>query len=131
MKKIATLLITTLNAFLLARPALAEEPAVDAGNLTVIKPTNMNIVDLGGAISKGIQLMVGVAGILLFVFLVWGGIEWITSGGDKTKVENARNRITNALIGLAIVALAWAIQALLTNLFGLNSIENTLDFRLY
>jgi len=127
MKKIAISLTTAINSFLLAQPALAQ----DAANITVSKPTNLNIVNLNTFISKGIQLVVGIAAILLFVFLVWGGIEWITSGGDKTKVENARNRITNALIGLAIVALAWAVQALITNLFGLGSISDTLDVKLY
>jgi hypothetical protein len=127
MKKITTLFTATLSTLLLAHPALAQSST----DLSVSKPENVNIVNLGVFISKAIQLLVGVAAILLFVFLVWGGIQWLTSGGDKTNVEAARNRITNALIGLAIVALAWALQALLTNLFGLGSIENTLNLQLY
>ena len=52
--------------------------------------------------------------------LVWGGIQWIMSGGDKAKTEEARNRITAALVGLAIVASAWAIMKLVEYFFGLN-----------
>ena len=54
-----------------------------------------------------IVLTVGVIAVLLF--LIMGGIGWITSGGDKSKTENARNQITSAVIGLVILVSAWAI----------------------
>ena len=41
--------------------------------------------------------------------LIWGAFEWITSGGDKENVGKARNRIINALIGLAVLAVAFAL----------------------
>jgi len=52
--------------------------------------------------------------------LVWGGVRWIMSQGDKSNVENARNQITNALIGLAIIFAAWAIMKLIETLFGIS-----------
>lgn len=61
-----------------------------------------------------------VAAVVFFFMLVWGGIEWITSGGDKAGNENARKRITNALIGLAIVFSAWAIVTLIKVIFGID-----------
>ena len=48
------------------------------------------------------------AGILLLVYLVYGGVEWLTSGGDKAKLESARAKLTNALIGVAIIAASFA-----------------------
>lgn len=59
-------------------------------------------------------------GLLLLALLVWGGIEWITSGGDKGKVESARNRITNALIGLTIVAAAYAFWLIVLYFLGID-----------
>lgn len=56
-----------------------------------------------------ITLIYEVAAILVVFMLLWGGLEWILSGGDKEKVEGARKRIVNALIGLAILAVAFAI----------------------
>jgi hypothetical protein len=64
---------------------------------------------LGTFASNFVGLALGIAGIIMLVFLVIGGIEWIISGGDKAATESARTRITNALIGLAIVVAAWAI----------------------
>ena len=48
-----------------------------------------------------ILIIIGVFAAL--AFLIWGGIKWITSGGDKTKVESARGTVIGAIIGLVIV----------------------------
>ena len=61
------------------------------------------------------------AGILLLVYLVFGGIEWLTSGGDKAKIESARAKITNALIGVAIIAAAYAVWIIVLTFFGINA----------
>ena len=73
--------------------------------------------------SNAIGIALILAGVMVFVYLVWGGIQWITSGGDKGKTEEARARITAALIGLAIVAAAWAVMQLVGYFFGLD-LEN-------
>ena len=88
------------------------------GTLGVPQPSGMVINDLGKLISNVISVAFLLAGILTFVFLVWGGIDWLTSGGDKTKTEGARNRITAALVGLAIVAASYAIMKLISYFFG-------------
>ncbi len=60
-----------------------------------------------------------VAAALVFAYLIYGAISWITSGGDKSKVETARNRITSAALGILILASVWAIYNLvLTIAFG-------------
>ena len=43
-------------------------------------------------------------GLAFVIFFIMGGIEWITAGGDKNKIETAREKITQGLIGLAILA---------------------------
>jgi hypothetical protein len=55
-----------------------------------------------------------------FFFLLFGGIKWITSGGDKEKIGQAQGMITSALIGLVLVFALWAILQLLENFFGIN-----------
>jgi hypothetical protein len=89
-------------------------------NVGVPKPPGFQIEDLGLLISRAIGVALLIAGILVFVYLVWGGIQWITSGGDKAKTEEARSRITAALIGLAIVAAAWAVMQLISFFFGVD-----------
>jgi len=100
-------------------PLVAVKPAF-AQNLSVPQPQGFEITDLGLLISNAIAVALIIAGIMVFVFLVWGGIQWITSGGDKGKTEEARSRITAALIGLAVVAAAWAVMLLVQYFFGLD-----------
>lgn len=82
-------------------------------------------VEQGGKVFGG--LVSGIVGIvfllgffLTFAYLLTGGVQWITSGGDKNALESARNKITNAIIGLVIVASAYAIFKLIGNFFGIN-----------
>lgn len=57
--------------------------------------------------------------ILAFIFLITGGIRWITAGGDKGKLEEARNRVTHSLIGAIVVASAWAVATIAGQFLGL------------
>lgn len=54
---------------------------------------------------------------LSLIYLVIGALNWITSGGDKTKLEAARKKITWAIIGLIIALLAFFIVSLLGYIF--------------
>jgi hypothetical protein len=58
--------------------------------------------------------------LLTFLYLLMGGISWLTSGGDKSKLTEARDKITNAIVGIVIVAAAYAVFALVGQFFGLD-----------
>jgi hypothetical protein len=65
--------------------------------------------------------LIFVAGAIIFFFmLLISGIQWITSGGDKTAVEGAKGRLTQALIGIVVLFSAFAIIKLVQGLFGIN-----------
>ncbi|PIS08909.1 hypothetical protein COT75_04430 [Candidatus Beckwithbacteria bacterium CG10_big_fil_rev_8_21_14_0_10_34_10] len=102
---------------MLTNPVLAAFDDISVG-----KPDEVKVTEFSPLIQGIIRIIFIVAVVLTFVFLLWGGIQWILSGGDKAKYEEARNRITAALIGLAIVALAWLIIKLVTHFFGLPDI---------
>jgi hypothetical protein len=78
----------------------------------------------GAALGTLISNLVGalfIAGFLLaFVFLLMGGVKWITSSGDKTKLEAARDEITNAIMGIVVVGAAWALTTIVGQFFGLD-----------
>lgn len=65
----------------------------------------------GVLVTSLIQWVIGVAGVVSVVFVVYGGISYTTSSGDPNKVKKAKDMILYALIGLAIVALAEVITA--------------------
>jgi len=86
--------------------------------INVAKPSNLPIVDLGQLLSGAIGFILVIAALAAFIFLIWGGIQWITSGGDKASVEAARSRILAAIIGLFVVFAAWALMSILGEFFG-------------
>lgn len=50
-------------------------------------------------------------GLALLVMLVLGALEWITAGGEKGKIEQARDRITQSTIGLLVLIGTVAISS--------------------
>ena len=60
-----------------------------------------------------------VVGIVIAVaFLIFGGIKWILSGGDKTKVDAARGHIVASIVGLVIIAASFLIFSVVFQLLG-------------
>jgi hypothetical protein len=103
-----------MTSFFVAIPILDSlRGQASAGGFEVIE-------DLGCYVSNIVALALMVAGVAAFVYLVWGGISWITAGSDQAKVDEARSRLTNAVLGLGIVAAAWAVFSALDYFFGLN-----------
>jgi hypothetical protein len=72
-----------------------------------------------GIISNIINLFLVIAFVVFLFLLLLGGIQWITSGGDKESLARARGKITSAIIGIIIVISTWAILNLVKNFFGL------------
>ena len=66
----------------------------------------------------GLGLVVG-ALVFFFVMMV-GAIQWISSGGDKTAVEAARGKISNAIIGFVILLAIFAVLKVIEDFFGFN-----------
>lgn len=69
---------------------------------------------VGTLISTGIQLFMVVAGLVTLVYLLWGGLDWITSQGDKEKLIKARQKIQNAFIGMIVIIAALVVFNVLT-----------------
>lgn len=73
------------------------------------------------------RIVMVVGGLALLLFFAWGGLSWITAGGDKDKVEQARNRITNAIVGMAVLVATIAVAIVLSWLFGFNLLNPNLS----
>ena len=75
----------------------------------------VNATDPGLITTDLISWAVGIAGVICVIFLVYGGVLYMTSSGDSGKVKKAKDSIMYALIGLAIVGLAQVILAFVAN----------------
>ena len=117
-KKLVALSVSA-TAFLLASPMAF---AIEVGDIKGSKGFAANI---GSIISTVLSFIMAIAALLVFMYLIWGGIQWITSGGDKGKTEEARNKITAAVIGLIVLAASYAILQIGLNVLGFGSISET------
>ena len=111
-----------------ATPVWAEK-TVDVTRGTDVNPGEGFATNFGNLLNGVLSFVMVIAALLVFLYLIWGGIEWITSGGDKGKTESARNKITSAVIGLIVVAASYAILTLALNFLGFSDINDVLNIR--
>jgi len=139
MKKLSAI-IAAIPAYLLAAQvafAVTTCPNNDPLCLNVTAPEGRIIspsTPIGAIISFAVAFIIVIAFILALVFVVIGAVQWITSGGDKQKVADARNHIVAAVIGLIIVSLSFVIINVVISALGLGdlahiSIPKLSDFR--
>lgn len=102
--------------------------SVFAADLEIPRNTNIiKISNIGQLVSALVGTLLILATLMAFLYLIIGGISWITSGGDKAGMETARNKITHAIVGLIIVGAAWAIMTLVQNFLGITIIGGSID----
>ncbi|MBI2442548.1 MAG: hypothetical protein HYV40_01410 [Candidatus Levybacteria bacterium] len=70
-----------------------------------------------------LNIAVALAGTVAVFLIIWGGIQYIRSGGDPKQAEGARHTITYAIIGLIIVLLAYFILSVVAQLTGADCIK--------
>jgi hypothetical protein len=121
MKKITALGLSTVAYLSFAFPAFAITQTVQTCPIagTPFAP----LCDLSLAanvIPNIINIAFVLATLIALAFLIFGGIKWMLSGGDKTKLEGARGTIVAALVGLVIVFLSYFILNIIFSLFGLD-----------
>lgn len=92
------------------------------GGLTINAPSTVpqgGLVQLNTILGNAITLFIIAGMILALAFLVWGGISWITSGGDKAKLQSARSKITGATVGLTLLFLSFFILSIISYFFNI------------
>lgn len=74
----------------------------------------------GSVITTAMPYLFGIAGTILFVMIVFGGIEIMMGASNPKSAENGRNRITSAIIGFALLFGAFWIGQIVQIIFGIN-----------
>jgi hypothetical protein len=108
-----------INQFLVRLVHAADSGLVDIGT-EATRNNFFGYTCIGHLVSNSVAAAFIFSGVAFFGFLVWGGVDWLVSGGDKAKVESAQKRISAALVGLAIVASSYAIYIIVLDFFGIN-----------
>lgn len=77
---------------------------------------------------NGVIFVFTFASIAVVLYFLWGAFDFIISQGDKEKIASARRKMTYALIGLAILALSFALMGLVGSIVGINPLQQTIPF---
>ena len=62
--------------------------------------TGINVIQIA------LNMLFVLAYVMALAFIIYAGIQWIISGGDKQKIQAARNRLIYSLIGLIVITLS-------------------------
>jgi hypothetical protein len=94
---------------------------VNIGGQIVTGPL-VGINNIGDVINKLVQnLMFPLAGIILLIVLIWGGIEFMLSSGEPEKVKAARAKLTTGIIGFILLFVSYIIVRFIAYVFGLQT----------
>ncbi len=82
----------------------------------------LNLVSLNGGWENLIQVIVNwvliLAAVIAFIYLIWSGFIYLTAGGNADNAKKGQQGIINAIIGIVIIVLSYAIMAAVVNFTG-------------
>lgn len=78
---------------------------------TIARIDTANFGDVIGGI---INVALYVGGGIAVLYLIYGGIMYVTAGAEQEKATSARTIIVNAIIGVVIIALAMILMSWVT-----------------
>ena len=76
-----------------------------------VSGTGLNKSDLIQVINAVIKIILSLLGVIAVIIILWGGFQWMTSGGNEESIGAAKKRIGAGVAGLIIVFLAYAIAS--------------------
>lgn len=80
-----------------------------------------DIKTLADLINIIVRFVYPFAGILLFIYLAWGGYNYLLSGGNPEKVKTGQGKITSAFIGFVLLFLTYVLVQIIVRVFGLQN----------
>ena len=121
LKKRIVALIASAAVFGSMAAPLAVLAAVNAADVTNVAQLGIinaagssGITDVKDLATKVINFILGFLGIIAVIIIVISGFQWMTADSED-KVKEARKRLINSIIGLAIIALAWVVAYAIVN----------------
>ena len=81
---------------------------------------DVNSTDFGKILTAFLPYLFSLAGILLLIYMITGGLQMMFAKGDPKALQSAQGKITTALIGFVVVIMAYFIVSLLGRMFGID-----------
>jgi hypothetical protein len=119
-KKILPVLVFVLILFgLVVVPVMAETQIVPKECIGTQMNNECTLTSVENTITTVAKFIIGITGSVLLLVLIYGGVLYITSAGNDSRVQKATEVLKYAVIGLVIIIVAgMVIQILLGVLSG-------------
>lgn len=75
-----------------------------------------------GVINRALTFAFPIAGLILFLMIVWGGFEMISGATNKKSMDQGKQRITAAVIGFLLLFVAYWLIKVVEAVFGVKII---------
>lgn len=85
---------------------------------------NITGKSIGSIISDLLPYFFAGAGLLLLLFLLYGGLGLMLSRGDPKAVQGAKDKITGAVVGFVIVFVAYWLVQIIGTIFGIEAFKD-------
>lgn len=72
-----------------------------------------------------IKPILGIVGLVFLVLTLYAGILWMTAAGNTDMIKKAKDILVNSIIGIVIIAAAYAITEAIFNALTAGSISGT------
>ena len=79
--------------------------------------------DFGSVISSLLPYLFAGAGLLLLLYLLYGGLSLMLSRGDPKAVQGAKDKITGAVVGFVIVFVAYWLVQIIGTILGIDAFK--------
>jgi len=111
MRKKAVLIFLIIIIFLLSAPSTLAWSYSDIPGFygKTASEAGLTQADYAAIVANVITIILSIAGAIFVILFIYGGISWMTSTGSEDKIGKARKTLTYAVIGVAVVASAYAI----------------------
>lgn len=112
---------------LFAKPVHAAD--IDIGGIKGVGPFGFETVTVtqdvvktqfGSILSTVVTTLTVVGGLAFVIYFTLGGLKWLTSGGDKAKVQEAQTQMTQGVIGLVAIVAGLFVVGIVGNVLGID-----------
>ncbi len=85
-------------------------------------PTSINLAgeNLEEIVSTIVGFLTVLTGLWFFIIFITGGLSYISAGGESGKLDEARKKMTNGVIGVIIVVAAYSVIFIVGKVLGLD-----------
>lgn len=114
-----------LSALAACTPACKAGFTCNASNVCVASSTTqqvptelenpLGVTNINQFIGKLISAALGLSGAVALLMFVWGGVQWLTSGGNVDRIKSGKSTLTWAALGIVVIFTSYTLVNVLIN----------------